>query len=237
MSSNLEIPTEIDLAEFIAREAHDLKSPFNRVMGFIKLVLKGMDGPISNQAQGDLTTAYQNSLYALAMMSGLVEIARLERGERTPTPADCSLDLSVQQMIVDWKRMFPKETPVEVHSTVPAVSLQVDEMLLRQCLSAWMSYVAEFVQGEGIREQETGGSGQGSGGVVVEIRGEDRGHSCEFQVRSLGKKRERPPECDLTIYGYVAQRLVALNGGYLQELAEDEQGAWVRFSFPKDLTG
>jgi K+-sensing histidine kinase KdpD len=233
MSGSLEIPSEIDLAEFIAREAHDLKSPFNRVMGFIKLVLKGMDGPISDQAQADLTTAYQNSLYALAMLSGLVEIARLECGERTPIPAPCQVDLLVPQLIVDWKRMFPKETPVEVRSTLPAVTLHVDEMLLRLCLSGWMSYVAEFVQGTEFRDQGTEEKGQAPAGILVEIQVEDRGHTCQFQVRSLGQKRDRPPECDLTLYGYVAQRLVALNGGYLQQLIEDEQGALVRFSLPK----
>mgnify|MGYP001054377348 CR=1 FL=1 len=240
MPANLEIPTDIDLLEFISRQSHDLKSPFNRVMGFIKLVLKGMDGPISEQASADLTTAYQNSLYAFVLMSGLIEMARLERGERLPTPAPCQVDLLAQQVCVDWKRGYPKETPVAVSCTAASVTLNVDEGLLRQCLANWMSYVAEFVQGTEIRSQETGDrdqeSGireQGSGVSRVEVWVEDGGHSCQFEVRSVGKPRPHPPECDLTIYGYVAQRLLGLNGGFLQQLVQDEQGALVRFSLPK----
>ena len=55
MSKILQIPNEIDLAAFISKEAHDIKSPFNRALGFLKLVLEGFDGPISEQAKNDLT--------------------------------------------------------------------------------------------------------------------------------------------------------------------------------------
>jgi signal transduction histidine kinase len=217
MPSNLEIPNEVDLAEFISKEAHDLKSPFNRVLGFLKLVLKGMDGPIPDQAREDLTTVYQNSLYSLALMSGLVEMARVSRGERKPSVTGCQTDLLVQQVIVEWKRQLSKEFPLEVTSSAPTALVQADEFLLRQCLSNWMSYVLEFIQIEG----------------KIEIQVEEGQHDCQFQVRSTGKKCPRPAECDLTLYGYLAQRLLALNQGYLQQLTEDEEGALVRFSLPK----
>jgi signal transduction histidine kinase len=77
MSKELHVPSEIDLAAFVSKEAHDLKSPFNRALGFLKLVLKGMDGPISDQAKEDLTIAYLNIQYTLAMISALVDMARL----------------------------------------------------------------------------------------------------------------------------------------------------------------
>jgi signal transduction histidine kinase len=217
MASNLEIPNEIDLSAFISKEAHDLKSPFNRVLGFLKLVLKGMDGPIPDQAREDLTTVYQNSLYSLALMSSLVEMARLSRGERKPALTACQTDLLVQQVIVEWKRQLSKEFPVEVTSAAPTTLVQADEFLLRQCLSNWMSYVLEFIMLEG----------------KLDVQVEEGEHDCRFTIRSTGKRNPRPPECDVTMYGYLAQRLLALNEGYLQELNEDEQGARVRFSLPK----
>lgn len=231
MPNSLEIPTEIDLLEFLSTQSHDLKAPFNRVMGFIKLVMKGMDGPISNQAREDLTTAHQNGLYALALMSGLVEMARLERNEYRQNPVTCQLDRLVGQLITDWKRLYPKESPLEVISKVPAVELQVDEELLRKCLSNWMSYVAEFVQG-------TGGEGHASASPIVEMQVVDQDlgagiGAVEIQIRSVGQKHERPPECELTIYGYVAQRLLGLIGGFIKRLVEDEQGALVSLSLPK----
>lgn len=217
MASNLEIMNEIDLGEFLSKEAHDLKSPFSRILGFTKVVLKGMDGQIPDQACEDLTTVYLNSLYALALMSGVVEMARLERGERVPTLTACQADLLVQQVTVEWKQQLPKDFPVEVRSSAPAVLVRADEALLRQCLANWMSYVLEFVQVEG----------------AVELQVEQGAYDCQFQVRSTGEKNSRPSECNLTLYGFLAQRLLALNQGYLKQLVEDEQGALVRFSLPK----
>ena len=40
--SQIEFPTKVDLEEKISVWAHDLRSPFNHILGFTKMVLKGM---------------------------------------------------------------------------------------------------------------------------------------------------------------------------------------------------
>ncbi len=216
MPKELQIPTEIDLAAFISKEAHDLKSPFNRALGFLKLVLKGMDGPISEQANEDLTIAYQNAQYTLTMMSALVDIARLGRGERSLTPASHSVEYILQQAISEWQRKYHKENPVEIIFSTPAVQILADEIMIRQCFSNWISFVNEFVQEA----------------VIVNIQVEEQPETCLFTVRSSGKKLQPPPECDLTMYGFVAKGILDLHHGELIHLEEDEQGAFVQFSLP-----
>ena len=150
MPKELQIPTDIDLAAFVSREAHDLKSPFNRALGFLKLVLKGMDGPISDQAQEDLNVAYQNTQYTLTMISALVDMARLNRGERSLTLASHPVDYVLQQTISEWQRKYHKENPVEITFSTPEAQIQADEIMVRQCFSNWISYVNEFVQEESV---------------------------------------------------------------------------------------
>jgi signal transduction histidine kinase len=217
MATKLQLPTEIDLVEFISVEAHDLKSPFNRALGFIKLVLKGMDGPISDQAKEDLTVAFQNSLYAMVLMSSLVEVARLSRGERELTLTECQVDSLLQQVTTEWKRQCPKEKSVEVNFSAPASAIKADEGLIRQSFSNWISYVVEFIEED----------------ATVQIRAEDEEGSCLFTIRSTGKKIQSPPKCDLTLYGYIAQNILTLHRGSLLCAEEDEQGALVQFSLPK----
>lgn len=217
MPANLEIPYELDLGEFIVNMAHDLKSPFHRTIDFLKLVLKDMDGPIPDQAREDLNAVYLNCLHSMAIMIGLVEMARMERGERTATLAVCQADDLVQRVIVEWKAQLSNEFPVEVTSSISAAQVHADELLLRQCLANWMSFVLEFIHEA----------------AKVEIRVDDSQYSYLFQVRSIGKKNPRPAECEQTIYGYLAQRLLVLNRGYLRQLVEDEQGVLVSFSLPK----
>lgn len=219
MSIQLQIPTEIDLTAFISKEAHDLKSPFNRALGFLKLVLKGMDGPISDQAKEDLTIAYQNTQYTLTMMSSLVDLARLGRDERTPKLAPQTVAALVQQAIVEWKRQSPRDGQVTINFSVPDAKVIGDEMMTRQALGKWISYVAEFVQEE----------------AAVDIQVEADEESCLFTIRSSGKKTQPPPECDLTMHGVIAQRLVALQQGEIVLLEEDEQGAKAQFKLPRSL--
>ncbi len=81
------LPTDLDLVEFISKEAHDLKSPFNRILGFTKMLLKGMSGPLTDMQKDDLTVVYENSAQAMTAMSDLVDMARLSRGKKRFRPA------------------------------------------------------------------------------------------------------------------------------------------------------
>ena len=66
-----------DLDDFLDWASHDLKTPLNAVIGFTKLVIKGIDGPINEVQNTDLTTAFNGGHRMLTLVSQLVEIARL----------------------------------------------------------------------------------------------------------------------------------------------------------------
>ncbi len=217
MPHELQIPTDIDLATFISKEAHDLKSPFNRALGFLKLVLDGFDGPISEQAEEDLTVAYQNTQYTLMMLVALVDIARLKSGENDPILETHPLDFLLQNTISEWTRKYHKKNPVVINFSAPEVKILADEIMIRQCFAHWISYVNEFVQEN----------------ANIHIQAKEQSEDCLFTIRSIGRKRLEPPECDLTLYGFVAKGILDLHNGELHRLKEDEQGALVQFSLPK----
>jgi signal transduction histidine kinase len=50
---------------------HDLKTPINAVTGFSKVILKGIDGPITKLQQEDLTTIFESGLQLLEMIDDL----------------------------------------------------------------------------------------------------------------------------------------------------------------------
>ena len=213
----LEIPVEIDLTAFISKEAHDLKSPFNRAQGFIKLVMKGMDGAIPDMAREDLATAYQNNLYALVLVSGLVEAARLSRKERAVSPVECQLEGLIQQAVSVWKKQCPRTKPAEVIFKTSVPTIIADETLFSQCLYYWIAYTAEFAPEES----------------TVEILVTGQLESDLFTIRSTGKRQQPPPECNLTLYGFIARQLLDLHQGKLTCAAEDDHGATIQFIIPK----
>ena len=217
MPQELQIPTELDIPAFISKEAHDLKSPFNRTLGFLKLVLKGMDGPISDQARDDLTIVYFSAQYTLTMISALVEAARLTRGERSLSLTPLPVDYIVQQTISEWKRKYHKENPVEVTFTAPEIQIKAAESAFRQGLLYWLLYINEFAGGE----------------TNLEIKVEDRLSDVRFTLQSHGQTQPPPPECDLTLYGFAARKITELHNGQVLRLEKTDDGALVQFAIPK----
>ena len=51
----------IDLDQFLSWASHDLKSPLNTIIGFTRVVIKGIDGPVNEAQAADLTTAFTSS--------------------------------------------------------------------------------------------------------------------------------------------------------------------------------
>jgi signal transduction histidine kinase len=217
MPQELQIPSEIDLTAFLSKEAHDLKSPFNRALGFIKLVLDGFDGPIPEQAEEDLTVAYKNTQYTIMMMDALVDIARLRRRENDLVLDAYPVDFILKQTISAWKRKYHKSVPGNISYYAPEVQILADEIMIRQCISHWVSYVIEFVLEP----------------VAIDIHVVEQSETCLFTIRSNGRPRLDPPECDLTLFGFVARGILNLHQGVLILLEKDDEGALVKFSLLK----
>ncbi len=58
------------------RMGHDLKTPLNAVTGFSRVILKGIDGPITDFQREDLSSIYQAGQDLLAMIEAIVEVAK-----------------------------------------------------------------------------------------------------------------------------------------------------------------
>jgi len=72
--------TEEFRSRFLTHMSHELREPLTNIIGFSRLILKGMDGPISDQQRQDLQIVYANSQHLLGLINDLLDISQIEAG-------------------------------------------------------------------------------------------------------------------------------------------------------------
>lgn len=219
-AEHLEFPTQIDLVSFISHYAHDLRSPYNRIMGFSKIMLKGQSGPLTDFQKEDLTTVFQNGVYAYTLVSNLVDIARLIAGEKTPKPINTPIMPLIEQATTLWQRAHPDQN-IEFDTRHLDVSpyLHVDETQFSQAVAALLACVIQYVQQPAK--------------VIVSFNEEPTSLECNLQ--SQGEPAKTPSQIDIDMYGYIGQAMLQLNGGEFRRREILEDGAVITFMIPKKV--
>lgn len=216
--TTFDIPDQFDIVEFISKEAHDLKSPFNRILGFTKMLLKGMSGPLTDMQKDDLTVVYENSAQAMAAMSNLVDMSRLSRGEKAFSAVEANLNNILAQTVAYWKQNKAVKD-VELITNIPEseTKVQADESLLKQCLLNWILYVVEYTQPP----------------AQVTLTLEARESDALITIQSRGKRNIAAAEMILTMTAYIGQAILKLHGGQVLLAEGDDEGAVIQVSLPR----
>jgi signal transduction histidine kinase len=206
----------IDMDEFISWAAHDLKSPLNAVIGFTKVVLKGIDGPVTELQVTDLTSAHVNGQRMLTLTSNLIDMARLNNGDIKIEINPASLAQVLTDATNRWKAQNPGKE-LEVSIDIKAPETQLDSARMRQVVSGLLTYAGNHVAEHG----------------KVSLRARDDDKSYIVDIESAGEKARDRFELDLAMFGFICRGLINLHGGNL-ELGEDTgSGFALKFTLPK----
>jgi len=217
--TKLELPTHLDLEQFISAEAHDLRTPFNHVTGFSKILLNGISAVYTAELQqDDLGTVYRSGQRALWLLNGLIDIARLNRREKEASPEHLEILTVVEQGLAHWRKFYPASTlQTEIQISTSASQLYADEALLRQILAGFMLYVAQYVDPH----------------AKVTLTIEEEEDWFVFTVTSAGTKVPPFSQLDLDMQGYINRAFVELQRGEIRSAEETDEGASIKFALPK----
>lgn len=67
-------------ARFLANMSHELRGPLNSILGFSRLMLKGLDGPLTEQQEGDVQRIHGNSQQLLDLINDILAISEIRAG-------------------------------------------------------------------------------------------------------------------------------------------------------------
>ena len=216
--SQIEFPTKVDLEEKISVWAHDLRSPFNHILGFTKMVLKGMSGPLTDQQQQDLTTTLHSALRAMSQVNNLIEIARLQRGEKDVNRASLELQAFLDQAVAQWHKNNPaSEMPIGILLTADSPTAELDRQQTIWILNSFFSYLAAY--------------SDGTGSLTLEVSEED--DALVFTLRHMGITKKGYDKITLEMFAFISKAYIELQSGKIRKSELDEGEALVQFSLPK----
>ena len=216
--SQIEFPTKVDLEEKISEWAHDLRSPFNHVLGFTKMVLNGQSGPLTDLQKEDLTTAYRSALRAMLQVNNLIEIARLQRGEKDVSRAPLELQTFLDQTIAQWqKNNLGVEMPIATLLAVQSPTVESDRQQTGWILNGFFSYLAAY--------------SDGTGSLTLEISEEI--NALIFTLRQTGIAKRGFDEMTMEMSAHICRAYIELQGGEIRQSELDETEAIVQFTLQK----
>jgi len=206
---------QIDLDDFISWAAHDLKTPLNAIIGFSRVVVKGMDGPLNEMQAADLTTVFNGGQRMLVVMNNLVDMARLNNGHIKLSLDEFDMVNLIGKAAERWQAQNPAKILTSEINVSRAI-FKVDDARVSQIITNLLTYAAIRV---------TEGS--------LTLSAKEDAENLNIIIQSFGEKARDKSEMDSAMLEFISTALIKLHGGRIEPIEETENGILIRFSIPR----
>jgi GAF domain-containing protein/CheY-like chemotaxis protein len=138
-------------SQFLASMSHELRTPLNSIIGFSRVMLKEIDGPLTEMQEQDLTTIYNSGNHLLNLINDILDQAKIEANELNLkfTYFDVKPMIeSVKSIAIGMLKEKPLSLEVEIAPNMPQAF--GDEFRSRQILLNLVSNAIKFTNDGGL---------------------------------------------------------------------------------------
>ncbi len=226
--------------QFLANMSHELRTPLNSIIGFSRVILKGIDGPINEQQQQDLTAIYNSGQHLLGLINDILDLSKIEAGKMELTVDEVNVADTIHGVLSTAVGLV-KDKPVKLKqdfdpSQLPTV--RADPIRLRQILLNLISNASKFTEeGSIIVNAKAQVSARGMDEVLISVTDTGPGIAQEdldklfkafSQVDSSPTRKTGGTGLGLNI----SQRLVEIHGGRIGVHSVVGKGSTFYFTIP-----
>jgi signal transduction histidine kinase len=132
-------------AQFLANMSHELRTPLNSIIGFSRVILKGIDGPLTDLQKTDLEAIHSNGQHLLAMINEILDMSKIEAGRMDLTIERVDLQALIRG-VISASTALVQGRPIELRTDIqdPLPTIWADGMRLRQVITNLMSNATKF---------------------------------------------------------------------------------------------
>jgi signal transduction histidine kinase/HAMP domain-containing protein/ActR/RegA family two-component response regulator len=149
LQSTAEKLREVDRlkTQFLANMSHELRTPLNSIIGFSRVMLKGIDGPITDLQEADLTSIYESGQHLLRLITDILDMSKINAGKMELSFGEVELG-DIFETALGTAEAFVKSTPVRLRKSIEAdvPTVWADAQRVRQVVLNLLSNAARFTE-------------------------------------------------------------------------------------------
>ena len=226
-------------SQFLANMSHELRTPLNSIIGFSRVILKGIDGPVTDMQQQDLTAIYNSGQHLLGLINDILDLARIEAGKMELNFEEVSL-ADMTTSVMSTAKGLVKEKPIQLLQRIPQSmpAVRGDTMRVRQVLLNLISNASKFTdQGSITVETSVQKGSTGKMEALINVIDTGPGISIEDQKKLFqafsqvdGSATRKSGGSGLGLS--ICANLVQLHGGRIGVYSEVGKGSTFWFTLP-----
>ncbi|MCZ7665864.1 MAG: ATP-binding protein [Chloroflexi bacterium] len=135
--------------QFLANMSHELRTPLNSIIGFSRVILKGIDGPAHARPRRRPHLYLQQRPHLLNLINEILDMAKVEAGKMTLTFEQVDIGEAANATLHNIRSLVKPN--VELISDIPEhlPRLEADPIRIRQILINLLSNASKFTD-EGV---------------------------------------------------------------------------------------
>lgn len=158
-------------SQFLANMSHELRTPLNSIIGFSRVILKGIDGEINDIQKQDLSAIYNSGQHLLHLINDILDLSKIEAGKMQLSFSEVDLPeiiTSVMSTATGLVKDKPVKLETDISDSLPPVF--GDPTRIRQVLLNFVSNAAKFTEEGFVRVKAFPASApDGTAEVMIEV--------------------------------------------------------------------
>lgn len=226
-------------SQFLANMSHELRTPLNSIIGFSRVILKGIDGPVTELQQQDLTAIYNSGQHLLGLINDILDLSKIEAGKMELAFDEVNIS-DIATSVLSTMSGLVKDRPIQLKRTIEPnlPTVRADAIRVRQVMINLLSNAAKFTE-EGDIQVDVGLKRGPTGRNEIQVSVTDTGPGISKQdqeklFQAFSQVDDSPTrKTGGTGLGLsICQQLINMHGGRIWVDSDVGKGSTFHFTLP-----